>query len=212
MVTMLAITVGLVIFGHQTDLLTSVSWTAVGLVFSMILYFTSTYTSFFGGLVLAIYTMSLWPLMAKRVINFPPNRVLPLALLVMTFYMLLSVWVVAYNFVPGGTLTRERSDVMLIMLVLSCGLGARNSAPPSEAKGQSERQLKRELRQKSSEINFVGGVIRRLSTVTEEGDEEIEETAGGVSMHQLLSKEVSLDEDKEAQSFHGKVLKGTCVP
>lgn len=211
---MFAMTVGVVVFGHQTDLVTSWRWTAVGLVFSMILYFASTYAAFFAGLVLAIYTMSLWPLLAKRVANFPPHKVLPLAMLVAIFYMLLSVWVVAYNFVPGGTLTRERTDVMLIMLVLSCGMSSRNVAPPPTSTSAKEESYKRpglkraELRRKQSKITFLGHVIRRLSTVTEEGEEDEVGGQGESETHRILSREVATAEDKEAQVFHGRVLKG----
>ena len=222
-------------FGHQTDLLTSWRWTALGLVFSMILYFMTTYTAFFGGIMLAIYTMSLWPLMAKRVVNLPAQRVLPIAMLVSIFYMLLSAWVVAYNFVPGGTITRERTDVMLVMLVLSCGLGSRSIATAMTAKVEAGQQgsgkeggvksdsFKRsalrkppkggEIPRNPSTINFLGHVIRRLSTVTEEGEEVVGGGAGSYSKkesntHKILSREVSVAEDNEAQSFHSKVLQG----
>lgn len=206
MVTMLAMTVGVVVFGHQTDLLTSWRWTAVGMLFSMVLYFMESYTAFFGGIILSIYTMSLWPLLAKRVVNFPPHRVLPVAMLVTIFYIVLSAWVVAYNFVPGGTLTRERTDVMLIMLVLSCGLGSRNASTASDVEVQ-EKSLER---RKVSQVNFVGRVIRRLSTVTEEGEGDEIGSWGreGSETHRLLSKQVSEAEDSEAQVFHTKVLKG----
>ena len=212
-------TLGVVVFGHQTDLLTSSRWTLVGLVFSMILYFAHTYAAFFAGLVLATYNMSLWPLLAKRVANFPPHRVIPLAMLVTIFYMLLSAWVVAYNFVPGGIVTRERTDMMLIMLVLSCGLGSRNITPAKSAadvKGKSEayrRQgLRRaELRRTQSKITLLGHVFRRLSTVTEEGEGEefgSWDERGETETHKILSREVATAEDKEAQIFHGKILKG----
>lgn len=223
MVTMFAVTVGVVVFGHQTDLLTSWRWTAVGLVFAMVLYFMSTYMAFFAGTVLAIYTMSLWPVMAKRVTNLPPHKVIPLAMLVNVFFLLLSVWIVAYNFVPGGVITRERMDVMLVMLVLSCGLGSRNVATPSSSaedgsggetyKRQALRKKKQQQRRKSR-INFLGRVIRRLSTVTEEGEgDEVEWGSDSESSetHRVLSMQVSTAEDREAQVFHGKVLKVSLV-
>ena len=210
MVTMLAMTVGVVVFGHQTDLLTSWRWTAVGVLFSMVLYFMESYTAFFGGIVLSIYTMSLWPLLAKRVVNFPPHRILPVAMLVTIFYIVLSAWVVAYNFVPGGTLTRERTDVMLIMLVLSCGLGSRNANTASDVKVLAKNQERKRLQRKVSQVNFLGHVIRRLSTVTEEGEGDEIGSWGRESSetHKVLSKQVSEAEDSEAQVFHSKVLKG----
>lgn len=193
MVTTLAVTVGVVIFGHQTDLLTSWTWTLVGLVFSMLMYFASTYTAFLGANVLAIYTMSLWALMAKRVVNFPPSRVIPLAMIMVFFYLLFSVWTVAYNFVPGGTLTRERTYVMLIAMVVSCGLATRSiSSSSPEVKDQSAAgetaavttttaaaTANNGTMSSAKKVTFLGRVFRRLSTVTEEGDEELFLVGGG---------------------------------
>lgn len=211
MVTMLAATVGVILFGHQTDLLTSWMWTIVGVVFSMILYFMCSYTAFFGGIILGVYTFSLWPLLAKRSANFPPHKIIPLSMVVVIFYMLLSAWVVAYNFVPGGTLTRERSDVMLVMLVLSCGLASRNSSS-SQLQPKHENQPNQlQLTKKQSKITLFGRVFRRLSTVAEEaeGDEAVtDNTPSPLDTHQLLLKQVSEAEEKETQKFHSKILKG----
>lgn len=217
MLTMLALTLGVVVFGHQTDLLTSWWWTAVGLVFSMVLYFMSTYTAFFGGIVLAVYTGSLWPLMAKRVVHFPPHKVVPLAMVVVVFYMVLSAWVVAYNFVPGGTVTRERTDVMLVMLVLCCGAASRtvgvvSKSTPGDACGEQRRPPA--LKKKASKVNLLGRVIRRLSTVTEDKEGEGNEDEGGwggsesSETHHTLSRQVSVAEDREVQLFHGRILRG----
>ena len=214
MVTMVAMTVGVVVFGHQNDLLTSFGWTVVGLVFSMVMYFTYTYTSFFGGIILAIYTMSLWPLLAKRLVNFPASRVLPLAMFVVIFYAILSAWVVAYNFVPGGTLTRERSDVMLVMMVLCCGMASRNIYIKPEVKDQGERKVRSRLKdggRKGSKVTFLGRVIRRLSTVNEEGEGEDEEKDERLELHKVMTKAVDDAEDVEAQKFHGRVLRGMLI-
>ena len=173
---MVAFTLGVVIFGHQTDLLSSWAWLGVGFVFSMTLYFSYTYMAFFGGLILAIYTASLWPILLKRLVSFPAHKVLPMAMFVMIFYIMLSAWVVAYNFVPGGVLTRERTDVLLILLVLSCGLGT-CSFPFQQAEVQvAEDSLKENQIKKGDKINIFGRVFRRLSTVTEFPEQEEEES------------------------------------
>lgn len=172
MATMIAITMGVVIFGHQTDLLTSSAWFSVGLSFSMILYFTSSYMSFFAGLILAIYTTSLWPLLFKRLISFPPHKVLPLAMVTMIFLIVLSAWVVAYNFVPGGVITRERTDVLLVLAYVFCGLGTCGfSVQQTEVKDQED--LPNNDKKEEEKVNFFGRVFRRLSTITE--DPELEE-------------------------------------
>lgn len=160
---------GVVIFGHQTDLLTSWAWLWVGLVSAMTLYFTSAFLAFFGGLVLAIYTASLWPHLTKRVIKYPPHRVIPIAMVVMFAYIVLSVWVVAFNFVPGGVFTRERTDVLLLLLVFSCGLGTCNFSR-QQAEVEVPKSPKRRV--KENKVNIIGRVIRRLSTITELEEEE----------------------------------------
>lgn len=173
MATLLALTMGLVLFGNQVDLLTSVPWLIVGIFFSMILYFGETYQAFFGGLIFAVYTASLWPLILKRIVGFPPHKVFTVAMTTYFFYLLLSVWVVAYNFVPGGMYTRERTDVLLIMLVLSCGMGTcRFTLGHAQASTTRKLLERREIAATAKTINFIGRVFRRLSTIEEDPEKE----------------------------------------
>jgi hypothetical protein len=44
-------------------------------------------------------------------------------MLVWLLEMLFSVWTVAYNFVPGGFITRERTNVLLAFVALTVGYG-----------------------------------------------------------------------------------------
>ena len=209
---MLALSAGLVFFGHQKDLITSHAWTVVGLIFSMVLYFMQSYTAFFGGIVLGIYTMSLFPLLAKRMVNFPTAKVLSISMATFIFYTLLAAWVVAYNFVPGGTLTRERTDVMLIMLILMVGLGTRvikhecaNSKSDKYRRGALKGFAKNNKR-----VTYLGRMFRRLSTISEENEDDWAETTRGTRTHQARAIEVNIAEEREGQRFHEKVIKGKC--
>lgn len=211
------LTVGLILFGHQWQLLSSPAWTAVGVAFSMVLYFAKTYTAFFGGQILAIYTMSMWPMLSKRFVNFHPGKVIPLAMTCCFVLVALSVWVVAYNFVPGGTITRERSDAMLILTTLMIGFASRNVRQADSksmlAKKRKTEALKRAVLKGSmvegeKQVTFFGRVFRRLSTITEEGDEDWTETEKGSKTHQARAREVNMAEEEEGQKFHNRVIKG----
>jgi len=165
---------GLVFFGNQVDLLTSFPWLSVGVLFFMILYYGETYMAFFGGLILAIYTSSLWPLLLKRIVAFPPHKVFVVAMGTYFFYLVLSVWVVAYNFVPGGEYTRERTDVMMFSVILCCGLGTCSFSSECVEGGAGEKLQRK--RERVMMVNFFGRVFRRLSTIVEDPEnEELEE-------------------------------------
>lgn len=212
-----SLTVGLILFGHQWQLLSSRAWAAVGVVFSMVLYFAKTYTAFFGGQILAIYTMSLWPMLSKRFVSHNPGKAIPLAMAVSFLLTLLSVWVVAYNFVPGGIITRERSDAMLILTTLIIGFASRNvrqgggdSKAVQSKKHRAESMKRAGMKDQgdNKQITFFGRVFRRLSTITEEGDEDWTETEKGSKTHQARAREVNVAEETEGQKFHNKVIKG----
>ena len=215
--TMGSLTVGLILFGHQWQLLSSRAWAAVGVVFSMVLYFAKTYTAFFGGQILAIYTMSLWPMLSKRFVSHNPGKAIPLAMSVCFLLTLLSVWVVAYNFVPGGIITRERSDAMLILTTLIIGFASRNVrqgggdskvVPSKKHRAESMKRAGMKDQGDNKQITFFGRVFRRLSTITEEGDEDWTETEKGSKTHQARAREVNVAEETEGQKFHNKVIKG----
>jgi hypothetical protein len=214
-----SLTIGLILFGHQWQLLSSPAWAAVGVVFSMVLYFAKTYTAFFGGQILAIYTMSLWPMLSKRFVSHNPGKAIPLAMTVCFSLVLLSVWVVAYNFVPGGIITRERSDAMLILTTLMIGFASRDVRQRDSKAIQSKKRRAESLKRAAmkegrkdqgdkKQVTFFGRVFRRLSTITEEGDEDWTETEKGSKTHQARAREVNMAEETEGQKFHNRVIKG----
>lgn len=76
-----------------------------------------------GGLVLAVYTMSIWPEMADRVSRCPPARSLLVAIVTYLVEIFFFVWTVAYNFVPGGVYTREHTDYLMAAVMLGIFVG-----------------------------------------------------------------------------------------
>lgn len=97
----------------------SILWWIVGSSGAAALYYAPRYGSLAGGLVLAVYVMSIWPSMIDRLFCRPSARTLTLANIIYIVLTLGSVWVVAFNFVPGGEYTRERTDILVgITMVL----------------------------------------------------------------------------------------------
>eukprot|EP00058_Branchiostoma_floridae_P025642 XP_002611132.1 hypothetical protein BRAFLDRAFT_88469 [Branchiostoma floridae] len=83
--------------------------------------FLPTYQGFLGGVLLAVYTMSIWPQMSDRLVLCPPARTMVLTLAVYLVQMFGMVWCTAYNFVPLGEYTRERTYILLAISVLCVG-------------------------------------------------------------------------------------------
>ena len=142
--------------------------------------------------------------MVKRLTAFPVGKALSFAILTFIVLFLLSAWVVAYNFVPGGTVTRERTDVLLVITVLLIGLGSRKVGPSggqSEAKSGGSKSKKGDKSERSSSLK----TGRRLSTISEERSEtdEAEE-----SVHKARSREMFLVEEKEYHHFREKIVQG----
>ena len=85
------------------------------------LYYLPKYWSLTGGMILAVYIMSIWPLMADKLARCTPGLSLSIAMALYIVLILASVWVVAFNFVPGGEFTRERTDILMAVTMLLIG-------------------------------------------------------------------------------------------
>ena len=115
----IALGVGVLLSRYQWT--SNLFWWLIGCAGAALLYFAPRYWSLVGGLMLGVYTMSIWPAMIDRLFCRPVARTLTLANLVYIVLFLGSVWVVAYNFVPGGEYTRERTHVLLGIIMVFIG-------------------------------------------------------------------------------------------
>lgn len=104
-----------------THVTQSITWWMIGTLSFCALYYLKSWPSFIGGVILSMYTMSVLPGLADRVVACPPARTVCLALLTWLMEILFSVWTVAYNFVPGGEYTREHTDWLMGFTMLSIG-------------------------------------------------------------------------------------------
>ncbi|XP_062598080.1 PGAP2-interacting protein-like [Saccostrea cucullata] len=98
-------------------------WWLIGALSLAGLYYLPTYQGYTAGLVLGVYTMSIWPEMADRVSRCPPGRSLVVAVVTYLVEIFFFVWTVAYNFVPGGVYTREHTDYLIATVMLGIFIG-----------------------------------------------------------------------------------------
>lgn len=108
---------------------TSKIWWFIGLAAFLALYYLPAWNGFTGGIILAVYAMSIWPEMTDRVTRCPPARTLFLAILMFMLQNFLLVWTVAYNFVPLGEYTRERTFVLIAINMFFIFLGLFTGGP-----------------------------------------------------------------------------------
>ncbi|KAL3880057.1 hypothetical protein ACJMK2_032328 [Sinanodonta woodiana] len=98
-------------------------WWLIGTFSFGSLYYLPTWWGFTGGLLLAVYTFSVWPEMMDRLTLCPPARSLTFVVVTYLVEIFFYVWTVAFNFVPGGVYTREHTDWLITAVMLGIGLG-----------------------------------------------------------------------------------------
>ena len=232
---MASLVMGVVLMSHRRDRLTGLAWHLIGLASGLGLYFLNSYSAFFEGSVLAFYTASLWPHLAKRVTSYPPGKVATIALVTWCLLCVTSVWVVAYNFVPGGTVTRERTDVLMALVIFLVAVASRDYSSKTEGAGEKSTSDGRE-EGGNGKIAADGGErmqglrrrhMSRLPPISEEEEEEEEEEVDddekdgelrdlevdstGSSVHEERALELLVAEEKECIKFRHRANKGVWV-
>ena len=101
------------------------SWTAfgVGSVGAALLTRYDDWLGFYGGLILAFYVMAVAPSLISSAVRTGPAKTFGLGFFFYNFMVFFHVWVVAYAFVPGGPLVRERTDWVMTTMMLMMGAG-----------------------------------------------------------------------------------------
>lgn len=80
---------------------------------AVLLYSFHGWTGYAGGLILTVYLMSIVPVFLESAGRHHPAKSFGLAFFVLLLFYLAHVWIVAYAFVPGGWLLRERTNIVL---------------------------------------------------------------------------------------------------
>jgi len=124
-VTIIGMSVGLILSGQApTSLLLGWPVFGVACLGALFLYCFAGWWGYLGGLTLGIYLMAITPhFLRASSESLTPGRVFGVAFLIYDFILLASVWVVAYAFVPGGPLLRERTDLIMITMLACIGAG-----------------------------------------------------------------------------------------
>ncbi|KAL7269409.1 Protein cwh43 [Rhizina undulata] len=101
------------------------TWTfyGVGCVAAAIFHNSAGWFGYYGALILAVYMMSLLPSFVNAATRHGPGKTFGLAFFLYNLLVLAHVWVVAYAFVPGGPLLRERTDIVMTAMMLMIGAG-----------------------------------------------------------------------------------------
>jgi hypothetical protein len=124
--TIAALAVGLLIAPYRR-ITTSFAWYVVGCGACAVFYCYSAWTAYYGGLVLGVYLLSITPALIRGISTQPPFKTLFTSFMVYNILCLAHVWVVAYEFVPGGVYARERTDAILVAMMSLIGLGVLNA-------------------------------------------------------------------------------------
>jgi hypothetical protein len=113
---------------------------------AMVLTFYSHWFGYFGALALAVYLTAVSVPLLSAAARKSPAVSFGLGFFIYNFLVLFHVWVVAYAFVPGGPLVRERTDWVMMTMMTLIGLGVINfnfSKPRKTAKRHSVSQHKK---------------------------------------------------------------------
>jgi hypothetical protein len=141
------------------------SWTAygIGCVGAALLTSYSHWTGFYGALILAFYLMAAAVPLIGSAARKSPATTFGTGFLVYNFMVLFHVWVVAYAFVPGGPLVRERTDwvMMSTMLLIGCGVFTSVSSTPAAQRKRFNAYLN--SRKQRSYYIYALGLLQLLS-------------------------------------------------
>lgn len=121
--TIAAMGAGFLIGLFRSDLAKTWTFYGVACTAAAVFYRNPGWLGYYGALVLATYFMALIPSFVRSATRHTPGKTFGLAFLFYNIIVLAHVWVVAYAFVPGGPLLRERTDLVMTMMMLMIGAG-----------------------------------------------------------------------------------------
>lgn len=134
--TIVSMGAGFLIGLFRSDLAKTWSFYGVACTAAGVFYHNPGWLGYYGALVLATYLMALIPSFVQSATRHTPGKTFGFAFLFYNIIVLAHVWVVAYAFVPGGPLLRERTDLVMVgmMLMIGAGVFATTSYSPEPPK------------------------------------------------------------------------------
>ncbi|KAJ2603188.1 Protein cwh43 [Coemansia sp. RSA 1721] len=198
--------------GHHVDVTTGFAWWAIGSAGAAAVTTTSGWPGFTGGLVLGAYAASVTRAVLRVQARCAPGRTFAVAMLWYNVLVLAHVWVVAYEFVPGGPLLRERTWVVMLASMASLLAGVR-AARGSVGRGSANAYavpVLRADRQRARRVLTVaavaglGAMMWRLPAATQRpvphhGEQRLV-TAAIWTVHFDLDNDMWLAEDRIMQA------------
>ncbi|KAJ5924580.1 hypothetical protein N7466_008767 [Penicillium verhagenii] len=141
------------------------SWTAYGIgsVGAALLTYYHHWTGYYGALILAFYIMAVAPVMIKSGVRHSPASTFGLGFVLYIFLLLFHVWVVAYAFVPGGPLVRERTDWVMITTMLAIGAGIFSAATSNSGRSRAHKPVSPNSKRQRSYYIYVLAALQLLS-------------------------------------------------
>ncbi|KAF3931745.1 hypothetical protein ABW19_dt0209568 [Dactylella cylindrospora] len=121
--TLLAMGGGFLVSILRQDLATNPAFFVVGSVGAIFLQSFHGWWGYYGALVLTVYLMAITPSFIQSCARYPPGPTFGTAFMVYNLLVLAHVWVVAYAFVPGGFLLRERTWLVMTITMGLIGAG-----------------------------------------------------------------------------------------
>ncbi|KAF8250255.1 hypothetical protein K440DRAFT_542160 [Wilcoxina mikolae CBS 423.85] len=137
--TIAAMGVGFLIGLFKPEISTTWAFFGISSIAAAVFHNKAGWTGYYGALVLSVYLMALIPPFVVSATRHKPGTTFGLTFLFYNIMVLAHVWVVAYAFVPGGPLLRERTDLVMSITMALLGVGvfsANASAAPSELGGK----------------------------------------------------------------------------
>ncbi|KAI0465110.1 hypothetical protein LJB42_000329 [Komagataella kurtzmanii] len=121
--TFVAMAIGTYLGFTKPSLVSSSSFFIAGSAGAAVLYASSGWIGYIGGLVYSIFLTGIIPVIFTSASQFNVGLVFGLGFFLAILISLAHVWVVAYAFVPAGWILRERTDIVLGISVAMVGLG-----------------------------------------------------------------------------------------
>lgn len=141
------------------------SWTAYGIgsIGATLLTYYHHWTGYYGALAFAFYIMAVAPVLITSCVRHSPATTFGLGLILYVFMLLFHVWVVAYAFVPGGPLVRERTDWVMITTMLSIGAGVFSAATSNSSRTKKSKPVSPNSKRQRSYYIYVLAALQLLS-------------------------------------------------
>ncbi|KAI0878269.1 Frag1/DRAM/Sfk1 family protein [Hypoxylon argillaceum] len=124
--TMASMTLGLLAGIYRPRLVSSWASFGAGCIGAAILTLHANWFGYYGALVVAFYLMAISIPFLTAATRSSPAISFGLGFMIYNIMVLFHVWVVAYAFVPGGPLVRERTDWIMTTTMLLIGAGVFN--------------------------------------------------------------------------------------